>query len=415
MVFGSGPLALWGPILILLSGASYLPQLHRIWVHGNCQGISLGYLLLNLISAPEHFTTGFFILVNHKGGTDLFVETPLTTGDWLNLAQLTLNSFIICLWFPSDNRTGHKLGLLTVYILFTLISIIPFFIDAIDHDFFGPRGSSDRNWAEAFFSGWHMMLMHPIVTILALVALPCQARAIRALPVGNVKALSLLRLLTQGVVFSVVAISWTMRVKFMDLSFRDVIAYGWLTVVSWYQMVGWAAVNNAVFALVQRSLFCLARNWGVVKMADREREPLLGALDYESARLSRRQRQGSSESPSNQRRAKNQQGRYVSPPEQQPVSADVTTTSNYLNKGFKELSPKLRTDAVAPDAPVASFSSKLLRAWSTTPTEEHNYPLPPIYHATNSFSVVFRDFRNTRQGRGHARQLFKYPDRLGEL
>lgn len=77
-------------ILILLSGASYLPQLHRIWVHGNCQGISLSYLLLNLISATEQFTIGFFILVNHKGGTDLFVETPITTGDWLNLAQLTL-------------------------------------------------------------------------------------------------------------------------------------------------------------------------------------------------------------------------------------------------------------------------------------------------------------------------------------
>lgn len=121
--------------------------------------------------------------------------------------------------------------------------------------------------------------MNPIVTILALVALPCQSRAIRALPVGDLKALSLLGLLTQGVVFSVVAISWTMRVKFMDLSFTDVIAYGWLSIVSWYQMVGWAAVDNAVFALVQISLFCLARNWEWVKMADREREPLLGDLE----------------------------------------------------------------------------------------------------------------------------------------
>lgn len=59
-------------------------------MHGDCQGISLGYLLLNLISATEQFTIGFFILVNHKGGTDLFVETPVTTGDWLNLTQLTL-------------------------------------------------------------------------------------------------------------------------------------------------------------------------------------------------------------------------------------------------------------------------------------------------------------------------------------
>ncbi|KAJ5986967.1 hypothetical protein N7451_011332 [Penicillium sp. IBT 35674x] len=271
-------------ILILLSGASYLPQLYRIWVHGDCQGISLGYLLLNLISATEQFTMGFFILVNHEGGTDLFVETPVTTGDWLNLTQLTLVwvmhllLFILCLWFPSENNTGYKLRLLTVYILFTLISIIPLFIDAIDRDFFGPP--EWRRVGEALFSGYHAMFMNPIVTVLALVALPYQARAIRTLPVGNLESLSLLGLLAQGIIFSIVAISWTMRVRFMDLSFRDVISYGLLTFVSWYQMVGWAAVNNAVFALVQLSLFCLARNWRVVKMAvaDGEREPLLGVL-----------------------------------------------------------------------------------------------------------------------------------------
>lgn len=185
---------------------------------------------------------------------------------------------MLCLWFPSDNHFGYKFGLLTVYILFALISIIPIFIDAIDRDFFGPP--EWRQVGQALFSGYHAMFMNPIVTILALVALPCQARAIRALPFGDLKSLSLLGLLAQGVIFSVVAISWTMRVKFMDLSFRDVISYGLLTFVSWYQMVGWAAVNNAVFALVQISLFCLARNWRVVKMvvADGEGEPLLGAL-----------------------------------------------------------------------------------------------------------------------------------------
>ncbi|KAF9888963.1 hypothetical protein FE257_008133 [Aspergillus nanangensis] len=268
-------------ILSLLSGASYLPQLHRIWLHGNCQGISLGYLLLNLISATEQFTIGFFLLVNNTGGSDFFNETPLTTGDWLNLAQLTLVwvlqllLFILCLWLPSDHRTGYKLGLLTVYILFTLISIVPLFIDALDHDIFGPRGSSDRNWAEALFSGGHLLFINPIATILAIGAFFYQARAIRALPIGNLQAISLLGLLTQGVVFAVVAISWTMRVKFLDLSFGDIIAHGgWF---SWYELVGWAAVDNAVFAMVQIALFCLARKYAGAKMDDAEREPLLGA------------------------------------------------------------------------------------------------------------------------------------------
>ncbi|KAJ5657872.1 uncharacterized protein N7484_001521 [Penicillium longicatenatum] len=271
-------------ILILLSGASYLPQLHRIWVRGNGQGISLGYLLLNLISATEQFTIGFFLLVNHEGGTDIFIQTPKTTGDWLNLAQLTvvwvlhLLLFILCLWFPSDHHTWYKLGLLTIYILFAFISVIPLFIDAIDRDYF--NDPAFPGWGQALFSGYHAMFMNPIVTILALVALPCQARAIRALPIGDLKSLSLLGLLIQGVVFGVMAISWPLRVRFMDLSFREVIAHGFLTFVSWYQTAGWAAVDNAVFALVQSSLFYLAKNRGTVKMAavDREREPLLGAL-----------------------------------------------------------------------------------------------------------------------------------------
>jgi hypothetical protein len=59
-------------------------------VHGNCQGISLGYLLLKLITATEQFTLGFFFLVNNTEGSDIFIETPVTTGDWLNLAQVTV-------------------------------------------------------------------------------------------------------------------------------------------------------------------------------------------------------------------------------------------------------------------------------------------------------------------------------------
>lgn len=93
-------------------------------------------------------------------------------------------------------------------------------------------------------------------------------------------------------------------------------------------------------------------------------------------------------------------------PEQQPVSAEVTTTSNDLNKGFKELSPKLETGVAAADAPVTTFSSKHLRTWSTTPTDEKNNPLPPIYHATISFSVVFRDFEKLSEVVG---MLASYP------
>jgi hypothetical protein len=59
-------------------------------VRKDCQGISLGYLLLNLISATEQFTLEFFILVNNTEQADFLIETPPTTGDWLNLAQFTI-------------------------------------------------------------------------------------------------------------------------------------------------------------------------------------------------------------------------------------------------------------------------------------------------------------------------------------
>ncbi|KAJ5380631.1 uncharacterized protein N7496_003059 [Penicillium cataractarum] len=264
-------------ILLLFSGASYLPQLHRIWVHRDCQGISLGNLLLTLITATEQLTLGFFFLVNNTQESDFFIENPPTTGDWLNLAQFTLVwalqllLFILCLWFPSGSRVWYKLGLLAVYILFTSISLMPLFIDDINHEIFGPLDDPYRKWAEALFGGYHLLFLNPIVTIMALFAYSFQARAIRTLPAGDLKALSLRGLLTQGVMFVVVAISWTMRVKFA--SFGDVILYGafW----SWYQMVGWAAVDNAIFALGQIFLFVLARDWGTVKAADEEREPLL--------------------------------------------------------------------------------------------------------------------------------------------
>jgi hypothetical protein len=148
---------------------------------------------------------------------------------------------------------------------------MPLFIDAIDNDFFGPRDDRYRKWGEDFFSSWHLLFVNPIVTILAFAAYPRQARTIRTLPVGNLKSLSLLGLLNQGVVFIVVAVSWTTRVKFLDFSFDDVISRG--AFFSWYQMVGWAVVDNAIFAM-QILLFLLARNWEVAKTADRERANL---------------------------------------------------------------------------------------------------------------------------------------------
>jgi hypothetical protein len=274
-------------------------------VHGNCQGISLPYLLLNLISATEQLTIDFFLFFNSSHGSDYFIEKPPTIGDWLNFAQLTLvwalhlllyariptqclykvsldpnnNSFIICLCFSSNTHIAYKLILVAIYGLFAYISIAPVFIDALIPDFYVPRDDQYRNWVEGLFGGLHMLCIHPVVTILSIVALPFQARAIRALPAGNLKAVSLSGFLVQGVVFGVVAISWTMRVKSEGNWFNDGIPYAmyWYLLFDWYLLVGWAAIDNGIFALMQIWLFFLARSWGSSEIIGGETEPLLAA------------------------------------------------------------------------------------------------------------------------------------------
>jgi hypothetical protein len=52
-------------------------------------GISLIYVLLNLISATEQFTLGAFFII-HSDETDIFVHREPITGDWLNMGQLTI-------------------------------------------------------------------------------------------------------------------------------------------------------------------------------------------------------------------------------------------------------------------------------------------------------------------------------------
>lgn len=70
----------------MLSLASFLPQLQRLWLRRDSSGISLAYVLFNLMVATELFTIDLAILTSVDGG-DIFVHSPASVGDWLNLAQ----------------------------------------------------------------------------------------------------------------------------------------------------------------------------------------------------------------------------------------------------------------------------------------------------------------------------------------
>lgn len=81
-------------------------------------GISLHYVLCNLIVATELFTISFFYVVNNRvEGSQFFVHNPTNVGDSIDLAQFAL---IWVLWLllyvciPPDTTFGLVTTNLTV-------------------------------------------------------------------------------------------------------------------------------------------------------------------------------------------------------------------------------------------------------------------------------------------------------------
>lgn len=97
------------------------------------------------------------------------------------------------------------------------------------------------------------MFINPIVTIIGFASLFVQARVTRSRPSPG--ALSIVGLAIQAVVFAVVALYWPLRMtiprEFWNMSPLR-------SCITWYQLVGWAAVDNAVFAIVQAVLLWIA-------------------------------------------------------------------------------------------------------------------------------------------------------------
>ncbi|KAF9894971.1 hypothetical protein FE257_004595 [Aspergillus nanangensis] len=225
-------------ILLILTFVSFLPQLHLLWTRKNASGISLSYVLLNLIAASEQFALnfGFFLLDGADDG--IFVHSPITIGDWLNFAQTTLFSvlflvyFTLCLWYPSESNLRHKRSILILYIVYLFIAVIPLFICAIiiqGNDVHG--GWEEWHVVVAFVP--HSLLLNYIATITAIVAVYCQARVIlhsdssessspsseafKLQVCSRYGSLSLATLAIQAIVFILTAVSWVFRVSFPPL------------------------------------------------------------------------------------------------------------------------------------------------------------------------------------------------------
>jgi hypothetical protein len=129
----------------------------------------------------------------------------------------------------------------------------------------------------------HVLLVIPVTTLLGIVALVAQARTVMGTPRGSgLGALSLVGLAAQGHVFTLVTLSWPWRLAFPwdELEREDVLK--WAVLKAWLEVIGFVAVDYAVFALGQFVLLLMAVRRGlghgdVSEVSAGETEPLLGS------------------------------------------------------------------------------------------------------------------------------------------
>ncbi|KAF5855659.1 hypothetical protein ETB97_008832 [Aspergillus alliaceus] len=235
-------------------------------------GISLAYLLCNVINATEQYTisTSYLFIAQ---GSDFFIYNPPNTEDWLNFLQLAvtwgLSSTLFFLSvFYSPARLGRKTFIVGIYIAFLSISLLA----AVLYILTNPCGSSRGNECllDAIFLGSHLIFVNPVVTILAIAALPAQLQELKR---HRHAVLSLVGLASPTMIFAVLGLSWVFRVR-LDQNLSDIF-WTWGTFISWYQLVGWAAVDNLAFAVVQGILFLVVLRRKRTAMAEGENEPLL--------------------------------------------------------------------------------------------------------------------------------------------
>ncbi|PNP49223.1 hypothetical protein THARTR1_10025 [Trichoderma harzianum] len=266
-------------LLLVLSLISFLPQLREFWLRRNACGISPYYVLFQLIGATELFAIAFYYVVNSVQtlpGPDFFTHNPPQLGDYLNLAQMAsvwvlwLIVFAAVLLLPSESRdrapgvrNSTAPTVLSIYLAFLLISLVPAVVDAA----WPSQDASSHEWALALFHGIHTMLINPIVTILILASFfPQRAEILQHPPGTTSSSLSLVGLAVQAVVFAVLALAWAWR-----LVFPSVGGYG----MTWYQLVGFVAVDHIAFALVQAALLAVAVLHRGQRFTGSETEPLL--------------------------------------------------------------------------------------------------------------------------------------------
>ncbi|KAL4885398.1 hypothetical protein BJY04DRAFT_134061 [Aspergillus karnatakaensis] len=241
-------------VLIILTALSFIPQLYRLFSLKTSTGISITYILFNLIVATEQFTNEFYIMVNvPEASGGMFTHEPLSRGDWLNFAQITVVwvllqiLFALCIFYRPTGQSYRRY--IALYFLYILISVVPELLDLLG--FIKDGEDFTHEDYQQHFIFVHIVLINPIVTILGGASAKYQLPQIQRQPEKS--ALSVLGLLVQAVVFAIVAVSWVWRVVYAS-DLWCCLSFEW---VDWYYNYGRPVVDNAVFAGVQFTLFLM--------------------------------------------------------------------------------------------------------------------------------------------------------------
>ncbi|CAG9941599.1 unnamed protein product [Clonostachys rosea f. rosea IK726] len=267
--------------LLALNWGSFIPQVRRLRRKRDSSGVSLTYVLFNLINATEQFAFTTFLTVNDLGG--LLVGNPHSRGDQINLVQfagvffLWSLIFVSSVRFPSnDNLRGLKLAICpTIFILYLLFAVVPLFLQRATLSPGAPGDAPYEGWIVSWAVLIHQSYLFPLTSILCLASLIPQMHLIHSRRRRG--SLSFKGLGIQGTVFSIEAVGWVGRLAFPWDDFKGQPKLNVL--ILWYQRVGWIPINYAFMALVQKALFwilILHRLHGNGRSRERERRPLLG-------------------------------------------------------------------------------------------------------------------------------------------
>jgi hypothetical protein len=187
-----------------------------------------------------------------------------------------MHRFFLCLYFKPISRLRKAL-IIAIYVFFLIISLMPLIIDATTDVFCPPQEPNCPEYDRdpiVLFEGYHVFALVPVIGIPLILGLYKQARA-------SSLNLSLPGLKLQAVIFMLSAGSWVLRLSFPWKAYLGqpqgrVPIY--LVIPAWWRMIGFVAVDDAIFALGQGSLLWLAlRREKRLAASDPERRPLLGS------------------------------------------------------------------------------------------------------------------------------------------